>query len=127
MKTRALFPAAAILAVFMLIMTLIAPASVRAQGQAQTESAEGKEADPAAALSAALSAACRMNADKFALYLTTDNAVAFRALPQEQRTSLMKRLSLADNPGKPLLSSDAHNHIVFRCEAQEGTAEFRFG
>jgi hypothetical protein len=88
---------------------------------------EGHEADPASALSAALSAACRANEEQFANYLTADNAAAFRALPQEQRAAFLKRFSLADGPGKPLLSSDPQNHTVLRCMAAEGTAEFRFG
>jgi type II secretory pathway pseudopilin PulG len=88
---------------------------------------EGHESDPASALSAALSAACRANETQFANYLTADTAAAFRALPSEQRTAFLKRFSLADGPGKPLLSSDPQNHTVLRCVASEGTAEFRFG
>jgi type II secretory pathway pseudopilin PulG len=74
-----------------------------------------------------LSAACRANETQFANYLTADNATAFRALPPEQRTAFLERFSLADGPGKPLLSSDPQNHTVLRCMAGEGTAEFRFG
>ncbi|MGD0956655.1 MAG: hypothetical protein ABR953_07465 [Candidatus Acidiferrales bacterium] len=88
---------------------------------------ESRESDPASALSAALSAACRANETQFANYLTADNAAAFRALPQEQRAAFLKRFSLADGPGKPLFSSDPQNHTVLRCVAGEGTAEFRFG
>jgi hypothetical protein len=87
----------------------------------------GHESDPTSALSAALSAACRANETEFANYLTADNAAAFRALTQEQRTAFLKRFSLADGPGKPLVSSDPQNHTVLRCVAAEGTAEFRFG
>lgn len=92
--------------------------SVRAQ--------DGHETDPAASLSAALSAACRSNAAEFANYLTADNAAAFRALPEEQREAFLKRFSLADGTGKPLVSSDEHGHTVLRCEAPEETIEFRF-
>ncbi len=88
---------------------------------------DGRESDPATALAAALAAACRANETQFANYLTVDNAAAFRALPANQRAEVLKRLSLADEPGKPLLSSDQQNHIVIRCTAPEGTAEFRFG
>jgi hypothetical protein len=88
---------------------------------------EGKESEPVAALVAALSAACRANETQFANYLTSDNAAAFRALPGAQRAALMKRFSLADDAGKPLLSADEQDHTVFRCAAPEGTAEFRFG
>src|SRR5208282_5387857 len=83
--------------------------------------------DPASALSGALSAACRANETQFANYLTADNSAAFLALPVDRRAAFLKRLALADEPGKPLLSSDAQGHNVFRCQAPEGTAEFRFG
>jgi hypothetical protein len=88
---------------------------------------EGHEAEPAAALSAALTAACRANETQFANYLTGDNAAAFRALPEDQRAAFLQRLALSDQPGKPLISSDAQNHTVLRCIAPAGTAEFRFG
>ncbi len=88
---------------------------------------EGHESEPAAALSAALTAACRANEAQFANYLTGDNAAAFRALPTDQRTAFLQRLSLSDQPGKPLISSDPQNHTVLRCIAPAGTAEFRFG
>jgi len=88
---------------------------------------DGRESEAPAALAAALSAACRANETQFENYLTVDNAAAFRALPEEQRSAVLKRFSLADEPGKPLLSSDDQNHIVLRCTAPGGTAEFRFG
>src|SRR5580704_7899824 len=56
-----------------------------------------------------------------------DPAAAFRALPATQRSELMKRLSLSDEPGKPLLSSDNDKHIVLRCRAANTTVEYRFG
>lgn len=83
--------------------------------------------DPAAALSAALAAACRANEAEFARYLTSDNAAAFNALPQDQRAAFLKRFSLSDEAGKPLISSDERNHTVLRCETPEQTVEFRFG
>ena len=98
---------------------LCPPAKARAQ---QTANAS----DPATALTAALSAACRADQNQFANYLTADNATAFRALPPEQRTALLKRFSLADGVGKPLLSSNSNNPVL-RCEAPEVTVEFRFG
>jgi len=88
---------------------------------------DGKESEPIATLTAVLSAACRANEAQFENYLTIDNAAAFRALPADQRSAVLKRLSFADEPGKPLLSSDDQNHTVLRCTAPEGTAEFRFG
>jgi type II secretory pathway pseudopilin PulG len=83
--------------------------------------------DAASALSAALSAACRANETQFVNYLTADNAAAFRALPETQRTALVRRFALTDDPGKPLASTDAQNHTVLRCEATKGTVEYRFG
>jgi hypothetical protein len=88
---------------------------------------EAHETDPAAALSAALGAACRGNETQFANYLTASNAAAFRALSAEQRTALLKRFSLTDGAGKVLASSDAQGHAVLRCVVPEQTVEFRFG
>lgn len=88
---------------------------------------DSKESDPSTALASALSAACRANENQFANYLTADNAAAFRALPEDQRTALLKRFSLTDDPGRPLLSADADNHTVLRCEAPKVTVEYRFG
>ena len=88
---------------------------------------DGHETDPAAALSAAFTAACRANETQFANYLTADNAAAFRNLPADQRRAFLQRFSLSDQPGRPLISADAQNHIVLRCVAPAGTAEFRFG
>jgi hypothetical protein len=88
---------------------------------------DSHDSDPASALAAALTAACRANEETFVQYLTAANAAAFRELPAEQRFAFMKRFSLADEAGSPLLSSDAQSHIVLRCQATEGTTEFRFG
>ena len=88
---------------------------------------DGRESDPGAALSAALGAACRANEAQFATYLTAENAAAFRALPAEQRTALLKRFSLVDGAGKPLSSSDAQGHPILRCQAPEETVEFHLG
>jgi len=85
------------------------------------------ELDPAGSLAFALSAACRANETQFENYLTADSATAFRALPADQRSAVLKRFALNEQTGKPLLSSDDHNHTVLRCTAPEGTAEFRFG
>jgi type II secretory pathway pseudopilin PulG len=85
------------------------------------------DADPATALADTLVAACHANEDEFSSHMTTANAAAFRALPATQRSELMKRLSLSDEPGKPLLSSDNDKHIVLRCRAPNSTVEYRFG
>ena len=88
---------------------------------------EARDSEPAAALSAALAAACRANADQFVKYLTADNAAAFRALPEDQRAAFLKRLSLTDEAGKPLISADPQQHTVLRCQTSGGSAEYRFG
>jgi hypothetical protein len=100
-------------------LLVAAPRPVHAQ--------EAHDSEPPAALSAALAAACRANADTFAKYLTVDNAAAFRALPEDQRAAFMKRLSLSDEAGKPLISSDQDKHTVLRCQTSGGSAEYRFG
>ena len=48
-------------------------------------------------------------------------------MPVEQRTAFLKRFALSDQTGKPLISSDAQNHTVLRCQTPGGTVEFRFG
>jgi hypothetical protein len=110
----------AMAAALLFAATMTMPEPARAQES-------GDPADPAAALADTLVAACRANEDDFASHLTGANAAAFRALPATQRSELMKRLSLSDEPGKPLLSSDNDKHIVLRCRAINNTVEFRFG
>ena len=83
--------------------------------------------DPAAALSAAIVAACRGNETQFSNYLIVDSATAFRALPAEQRTEFLKRFSLSDRPGKPLSSTDQQNHAVLLCQTPSGSVQYRFG
>ena len=85
------------------------------------------EADPSVALSAALVAACRANEAQFTNYLTSDSAAAFRALPSEQRSALLKRFALSDLPGKPLSSTDQQNLAILRCQTPSISVEYRFG
>lgn len=82
---------------------------------------------PAAALADALTAACTANQADFAKDLTLESAAAFRALSDEERSGLIQRFALAEEPGKPLLSSDEQNHTVLRCSTPSATVEFRFG
>lgn len=110
-----------------LLLALLASAlPLRAQS-ALANAVDGKEADPSAALISALTYACRWQDSHFSTYLTYDNAIAFRALPASERTLFMRHLSLTDTAGHPLLSSDAQNHSILRCEASDGTSEFRLG
>jgi hypothetical protein len=104
-----------------IVVSLLPPSAACARGQ------DGHESDPAAALAAAIEAACRANQMQFANYLTADNAVAFKGLSDDQRIALLKRFSLSEQPGKPLISADVQNHTVIRCDSPAGTAEFRFG
>jgi hypothetical protein len=116
-------PRPAICAVVVLLILMqaffVAAPPVKAQSN--------QESGPAAALSAALTAACRADQPHFANYLTPENASAFRALPEEQRAAFLARFSLTDEAGKTLVSTDAQNHTVLRCEAPQVTVEFRFG
>src|SRR5260370_3409404 len=84
-------------------------------------------ASPETSLSGALSAACRQDAAAFVNFLTSDNATACRALPAPQRTALMKRFVLLEDPGRPLLSTSATGHPVVRCGAPGIAIEMRFG
>jgi hypothetical protein len=92
-----------------------------------TRAQEAGAPDSAAALSDALVAACRANETQFADWLAGSNPAAFRALPSSQRAEFIKRISLSDLPGKPLISSDGNGHIVLRCRAPNTTVEYRFG
>ena len=103
------------------LIALLPSQSARAQQQQQTT------ANPETALSDALSAACRQDSPAFANSLTADNAAAFRALPGAQRTAMMKRFVLLDEPGRVLLSSGSNGQKIVRCESPSYTTEMRLG
>lgn len=84
-------------------------------------------ANPEAALTDALTAACRQDDQAFSKSLTADNAAAFRALPPAQRTAMMKRFVLLEQPGRALLSTGANGQRMVRCESPSFTTELRFG
>jgi len=88
---------------------------------------ETKQEGPAGALASAMVAACRQSETEFARYLTAENAATFLKLPASQRAALMKRFSLLDEPGRPLLSSDPEGRAVLRCETPAVTTEMRLG
>jgi len=92
-----------------------------------TSAQETAGTDASSALSSALSAACRANDTQFADFLSGSNPAAFRALPATQRAEFLKHISLSDEPGKPLISSDGNGHTVLRCRAPNTTVEYRFG
>jgi hypothetical protein len=114
--TKQLLLSAAVSAAMIITLGLSAASTLRAQ-----------ESDPAAALSAALVAACRNNEAQFSNYLTADNATAFRALAAEQRSAFLKRFSLSDMPGKPLASTDQQNHELLLCQTPSASVQYRFG
>jgi hypothetical protein len=103
----------------LLLTALVAP-GVWAQQQQVS-------ANPETALSDALSAACRQDSPAFANSLTADNAVAFRALPGAQRTAMMKRFVLLEEPGRVLLSTGSKGQKIVRCESPSYTTEMRIG
>jgi hypothetical protein len=84
-------------------------------------------AGPDSALTDALSAACRQDAAAFANSLTVENAAAFRALPPTQRTAIMKRFVLLEEPGRVLLSTAGNGQKIVRCESPSYTSEMHLG
>ena len=106
--------------VLMLVLFGLAGTGVARAQQQATANAES-------ALSDALAAACRQDSEAFAKSLTAENATAYRALPGPQRTAIMKRFVLLDDPGRPLLSTSATGHGVLRCETPGISTEMRFG
>ena len=119
-KTDRLKPV--LLVVLFIFVTGICVADIRAQ---QTQQSSG--APPDATLSDALAAACRQDSPAFGNSLTSENAVAFRALPSPQRTAMMKRFVLLDEPGRPLFSTSNSGQKIVRCESPSFTTEMRFG
>jgi len=115
MAARALLAAVALL-------TALAVPGARAQQQTPQPAAS-----PEAALTDALTAACRQDDQAFSKSLTADNAAAFRALPPAQRTAMMKRFVLLELPGRPLLSTGNNGQRTVRCESPSFTTELRFG
>jgi hypothetical protein len=107
-------------------LVLVALLSTVLAGAPPALAQDGHEADPATALAAALTAACRVDETQFANYLTADSARAFKALSPEKRTQLLERFSLSDQPGKTLISGDDNNRTVLRCVTPAATVEFRF-
>ena len=121
LRRRAFWRAVGAAVAFLALLLFAFPAA--AQQSPVDEQPEGA----VAALVGALSAACRANETDFANYLTAENAAAFRALSLDQRTAFVKRFSLSDQAGRPLISADMQGHTVFRCITDQQTAEFRFG
>jgi type II secretory pathway pseudopilin PulG len=106
---------------------LLAFAAIAALSGPGARAQQQTMANPETALSDALSAACRQDSPAFANSLTADNATAFRALPGAQRTAMMKRFVLLEEPGRVLLSTSANGQKIVRCESPSFTTEMRLG
>jgi type II secretory pathway pseudopilin PulG len=107
------------------LLTLAAIVAV--SGPTASAQQQQATANPETALSDALSAACRQDSPIFANSLTADNAIAFRALPGAQRTAMMKRFVLLEQPGRVLLSTSGTGQKIVRCESPSFTTEMRLG
>ncbi len=86
-----------------------------------------KDSSPSGALLEILVSACRANEKQFADSLAGENPAAFRALSLDQRTKVIKRISLSDTAGKPLRSTGKDGLPVLRCQSATGTVEYRLG
>lgn len=113
-------------AIAVTLLTAVPSPRLHAQAGRQPALAQ-PPSDPVDGLAAALSAACRQDHAAFASHLTTENAAAFRALPEPQQTALLKRFILLDDPGKPLLSNPAGGRTEVRCEAAGLVADMHLG
>ncbi len=92
-----------------------------------TASAPIAATGPSAALRDILSAACAHNEQDFAKFLTVRNRDSFGRLTEAARVSLMKRLVLLEDAGKPTISANAGGRPVIRCETPVGAAEIQLG
>ncbi|HTC62500.1 MAG TPA: hypothetical protein VK709_06630 [Candidatus Saccharimonadales bacterium] len=105
------------LALFLLFTDCVPPALAQSQQPMATP--------PETALSDTLSAACRQDSPAFGNSLTAENAAAFKTLPSPQRTAMMKRFVLLEEPGRPLLSTSNSGQRIVRCESPSFTTEMR--
>ena len=113
-------------AFFVLLALALGTNAPNSFGQRNSASTAPAAADPAQTLQETLTAACRHEENAFASHLTSGNADAYRALSQDQRVALLRRMVLLDDPGKPLLSTSEGRSVV-RCEAGGVTSEMLFG
>jgi len=116
-----------VLLVFLFLLVAAGMAILVPAAFAQTQSSAAPRESADAAVSDALSAACRQDSPAFANFLTADNAATFLALPGTQRKAMMKRFVLLDEPGRPLLSTRAGGQKMVRCESPGFTTEMRLG
>jgi hypothetical protein len=103
-------------------VTVLLPAGSRAQ-----DAPPAAPQTPSDALTDTLGSACRLNEAQFSTHLAGDNAAAFRALSPEMRLKVMQRISLSDQPGKPLLVSGKDGLPAMRCQGPGTTVEYHLG
>jgi type II secretory pathway pseudopilin PulG len=108
--------------ILLVLTSLGSPAMARAQAPEDV-----KDSSASGALLEILVSACRANEIQFANSLAGENPAAFRALSLDQRTKVIKRISLSDTAGKPLRSTGKDGLPVFRCQSETGTVEYRLG
>jgi hypothetical protein len=82
---------------------------------------------PSAALKGVLSAACSQNQAEFGRFLTARNREAFIRMTPQARISLMKRLVLLNEPGKPTASANPGGRPILRCQTPDVTTEMQIG
>ncbi len=124
-----LFAPTSLAMAFVMIAALSSLTAGAAQTQQQQQQTQQQQltASVETSLSDGLSAACRQDSAAFASSLTADNAASFLNLPGPQRTAMMKRFVLLEEPGRPLLSSKGDGQKVIRCESPSFTTEMRLG
>jgi hypothetical protein len=88
---------------------------------------ESSGAGAMSTLTEALSAACRQDARTFGRYFLPDGAAAYNTLPAGEQLALLRRFSLTQSPGRPLLSSGTAGETILRCESPAQAVEFRLG
>jgi hypothetical protein len=113
-------------------LTFCLSASTRAQenvpsSPAQPNPVAPPATGPTAALRGILAAACAHNEQDFAKFLTARNRDSFSRLTAAARVSLMKRLVLLDDAGKPTISANPAGRPIVRCETPIGAAEIQLG
>jgi hypothetical protein len=104
-------------------IALGAPPSSRAQDGPPPSAPQ----TPSEALTDILASACRLNEAQFSTHLAGENTAAFRALPVDQRMKVMERLSLSDQPGRPLLMNGKGGLPAMRCTGPGATVEYQLG
>jgi hypothetical protein len=118
-------PAASV-ALALVFVACVALASASAS-QAQDAPPPTAPKTPSEVLTDILASACRLNESQFSTHLAGENTAAFRALTPDQRLKVMARLSLSDQPGKPLLVNGKGGQPAMRCTGPGATVEYQLG